>query len=91
MNFLSVLCSFGGQIWLELYYSRNKRCRHISPQQRTEGAKNGFVARVWQFMRTGSFRRGRGSVCGHALLSRNGGLYGAQKTGLHILSHAGDE
>jgi hypothetical protein len=24
LNFLSVLCSFGGQIWLELYYSRNK-------------------------------------------------------------------
>ena len=25
LNFLSVLCSFGGQIWLELYYSRNKQ------------------------------------------------------------------
>ena len=88
MNFLSVLCSFGGQIWLELYYSRNKRCRHISPQQRTEGAKNRFARQVWRLMKIGSFGKGRGSVCGHAFLSRNGGLYGAQKTGFHILSHA---
>ena len=75
----------------DLFQGRNKRCRHISPQQRTEGAKNRFVRQVWRLMKIGSFGRGRGSVCGHAFLSRNGGLYGAKKTGFHILSHAGDE
>jgi hypothetical protein len=34
----------------DLFQSRNKRCRHISPQQRTEGAKNRFVRQVWRLM-----------------------------------------
>ena len=80
-----------GGISPDLFQSRNKRCSHISPQQRTEEAKNRFFARVWRLMKIGSFGRGAGSVCRHAVFRRNGGFNGAQKTGLHILSHAGDE
>ena len=34
----------------DLFQGRNKRCSHISPQQRTEEAKNRFFARVWRLM-----------------------------------------
>ena len=65
----SVFLRIPGDFRADLFRGRNKRCRHISPQQRTEEAKNRFVRQVWQFIRIGSFERGRGSVCGHAFLS----------------------
>ncbi len=39
-----------GRFPQDLFQGRNKNCRHISPQQRTEEPKNGFIARVWRLM-----------------------------------------